>query len=92
MFKQHAISELYTGCVHDVTRGITWGRGHVPRKGDKRDAHRVLGKRPEGKSHLEDLGVDERKIEKWIFKTWIDLAQDRDRWRACECGNEHLNP
>jgi len=20
---------------------------------------------------------------------WIELAQDRDRWGTCECGNEH---
>jgi hypothetical protein len=38
--------------------------------------------------HLEDPGVDERIILKWIFKKWdggmdwIDMAQDRDRWRA----------
>jgi hypothetical protein len=38
--------------------------------------------------HLEDPGVDERVIAKWIFEKsdrgmgWIDLAQDRDRWRA----------
>jgi hypothetical protein len=38
--------------------------------------------------HLEDSGVDGRIILKWIFKTWdgsmywIELAQDRDRWRA----------
>jgi hypothetical protein len=38
--------------------------------------------------HLEDLGVDGRIILKLIFKKWdggmdwIDMAQDRDRWRA----------
>jgi hypothetical protein len=38
--------------------------------------------------HLEDPGVDGRIILKWIFKkwdggmVWIDMAQDRDRWRA----------
>jgi len=38
---------------------------------------------------LEDAGIDERIILKWIFKKWewgwgsmdwIDLAQNRDRW------------
>jgi hypothetical protein len=38
--------------------------------------------------HLGDLGVNGRIILKWILKTWdvgmdwIELAQDRDRWRA----------
>jgi hypothetical protein len=38
---------------------------------------------------LEDQGVDVRIILRWIIKEigcggmdWIDLAQDRDRWRA----------
>jgi hypothetical protein len=37
---------------------------------------------------VEDLGVDGRQILKWIFEKlncsmdWIDLVQDRDRWRA----------
>jgi hypothetical protein len=38
--------------------------------------------------HLKDPGVDGRIILKWIFERlvvgvdWIDLTQDRDRWRA----------
>jgi hypothetical protein len=39
--------------------------------------------------YTEDPGVDGRIILKWIFKkwdgggmAWIDMAQDRDRWRA----------
>jgi hypothetical protein len=38
--------------------------------------------------HLEDPGLDGRIILKCIFKKWdggmewIDMAQDRDRWRA----------
>jgi hypothetical protein len=38
--------------------------------------------------HLGDPGVDGRIILKWSFKKWdggmdwIELAQDRDRWRA----------
>ena len=38
--------------------------------------------------HLENPGVDGRILLKWIFEKcdggmdWIDLAQNRDRWRA----------
>jgi len=36
--------------------------------------------------HLEAPSVDGRIISRWIFRKWdgdwIDLAQDRDRWRA----------
>jgi hypothetical protein len=44
---------------------------------------------------LEDPGVDGRIILKWIFEKldWggadcVDLAQDRDRWRAVVYGDE----
>ena len=46
-----------------------------------------MGK-PESRGYLEDLGVDERIMLKWILDNWdggmdwIDLAEDRDRCRA----------
>jgi hypothetical protein len=48
----------------------------------------ILVGRPERRNQLEYPGVDGRIILKWIFKKWdggmdwIDVAQDRDRWRA----------
>ena len=39
------------------------------------------------RDHMEAQGLDGRIILKWIFKkwdgvmAWIDLAQNRDRWR-----------
>jgi len=56
--------------------------------GNRRSAYRVLVRKPEGKNHLEDPGIDGRIILKWIFNKWdggmdwIVLAQDRDTWRA----------
>ena len=51
--------------------------------------YRVLVGKPEGKDHLGDPGVDGRIILRWMFRMcdvggmyWIELAQDRDRWRA----------
>jgi hypothetical protein len=56
--------------------------------GEKIGAYRILVGRPEGRHHLGDPGVDGRIILKWVFKKWdvdaewIELTQDRDRWRA----------
>jgi hypothetical protein len=47
-------------------------------------------------NHLEDPSVDGRIILKWILEKWgggtdwIDLAEDRDKWRALV--NTVMNP
>jgi hypothetical protein len=35
----------------------------------RRGVYRVLERRPEGKSHLGDPGVDGRTILRWIFRS-----------------------
>ena len=63
--------------------------GHVARMGARRGAYRVLvGILREG-DHLEDprriwednIEMDFQEVG-WGGMHWIDLAQDRDRWRA----------
>jgi hypothetical protein len=58
--------------------------------GEKRNAYwRILVGKPEGKSPLVrprcrwvgNIKMDPREIG-WGGTDWIDLAQDRDQWRA----------
>ena len=63
--------------------------GHVARVGKRRGVYRVLVGKPEGK---KPLGKPRRRWEDNIKMAlqevdcggmdWIELAQDRDRWRA----------
>jgi hypothetical protein len=56
--------------------------------GYRRGAYWVLVREPEGRNHLENPGVGGKIILKCIFEkwgggiNWIDLAQDRNRWRS----------
>jgi hypothetical protein len=63
--------------------------GHVGRIGDKRNAYRILVGKSEGKRQIErprrkwvdNIKMDLREIG-WDGAHWIDMAQDRDQWRA----------
>jgi hypothetical protein len=65
--------------------------------GKGRNLYRVLVGKPEGKRELgrprhrweDGIKMDLREIG-WGGVEWIHLAQDRDRWRAVECGDEPL--
>jgi hypothetical protein len=63
--------------------------GHVALMGEKRNAYRLLVGRPEGKRSLgrpRRWWVDNTRMDlgevRWGDVDWIDLAQDRNRWRA----------
>jgi hypothetical protein len=57
--------------------------------GEKRNAYRLLVGKPEGKKPLGrprrrrvyNIRMDLREVG-WGDVDWIDLAQDRSRWRA----------
>jgi hypothetical protein len=58
---------------------------HVARMGEGRGAYRILAGRPEGR---RPIGRSRRRWDDNIKRSvmggmhWIDMAQDRDRWRA----------
>jgi hypothetical protein len=70
------------------SRRIRWA-GHVARIGEKRNAHRLLVGRPEGKRLLgrprrrwvDNIRVDLGEVG-WGDVDWIGLAKDRNSWRA----------
>jgi hypothetical protein len=66
------------------SRRMRWA-GHVARMEEKRNAHRLLVEKSEGKRPLgrwvDNIKMDLGEIG-WCNVDWIVLAQDRDKWRA----------
>ncbi|KAJ4451431.1 hypothetical protein ANN_02893 [Periplaneta americana] len=91
-------SPFHRGCSVDqppmtqlgqrLCRRLRWA-GHVARMGEFRNAYRVLVERPEGKIPLgaprrrweDNIKMDLREVG-YDGRDWINLAQDRDQWRA----------
>jgi hypothetical protein len=72
----------------EKSRLMRWA-GHVARMGEDRYVHRLLVGRPEGKRLLGRPGRTwEGNIKMDILEfgggrgDWMELVQDRDRWRA----------
>jgi hypothetical protein len=71
-----------------MSRMMTWA-GHIARMGEKRNAYRLLVRKPEGKRPIE------KPRRRWVYTIrmdlvevgwgdvdWIGLSQDRAKWRG----------
>jgi len=54
-------------CIISLTL-VRFTEHHVARMGEVRNAYNILVTKPEGRDHLEDLGVDGRIILEWVLR------------------------
>ncbi|KAJ4428454.1 hypothetical protein ANN_24491 [Periplaneta americana] len=77
------------GIIRNIkSRRLRW-TGHVARMGESRNTYILLVERPEGERPLrrprrrweDNIKMNLREME-YDDRDWINLAQDRDQWRA----------
>ena len=85
------LSDLHS--LPNIVRLVKWRimrwAGHVARMGEGRGVHRVLVGKPEGKRPLgrprrrweDNIKMDSQEVG-GSCGDWMELSQDRDRWRA----------
>jgi hypothetical protein len=85
-FPNEELHNLYSSpsIIRMIKSRMRWAE-NVVRTGENRNAYRILVGRPEGKRPrrrwVDNIKIDLREIG-WGGMDWIDLAQDRDQWRA----------
>jgi hypothetical protein len=88
------MNDLYSlpNIVQVVKSRQTRWAGHVVRMGEDRDVYSVLVGKPQGKRPLgrprcrceDNIKMDLQEVGR-SHGDWMELAQDRDRWRALVC-------
>jgi hypothetical protein len=88
--RNEELKDLYSSpnIIRVIKSRIMRWAGHVARMGENRGAYKILVGRPEGRRplgrprHRWEDNIEKDLQEVGWGMDWIELAQDRDRWRT----------